>query len=97
MTIIKIEPLESGQHPIQSQSGRKTCWIEGWMEVPSNLESAVWGTAGFCDLVVEGGVLTDVIPTDRPLPAPEPESEPTPEEQLRADVDYIAAMTGVIL
>lgn len=33
-----------------------------------------------------------------PLPEPEPvEQEPTAEEQLRADVDYIAAMTGIEL
>lgn len=32
------------------------------------------------------------------MPAPEPtELPPTPTEQLRADVDYIAAMTGVEL
>ena len=28
MTIIQIDPLETGQHPIQSQSGRSACW---WM------------------------------------------------------------------
>ena len=27
MTIIQIEPLESGQHPIQSQSHRRACWV----------------------------------------------------------------------
>ena len=31
---------------------------------------------------------------DDPAPDPEPEPEPTQEEQLRADVDFIAAMTG---
>ena len=28
MTIIQIEPLETGQHPIQSQSGRSACWLD---------------------------------------------------------------------
>ncbi len=32
-----------------------------------------------------------------PEPEPEPEPEPTELEQLRADVDYIAIMTGVEL
>ena len=30
-------------------------------------------------------------------PEPEPEPEPTEMEQLRADIDFIAAMTGVSL
>ena len=44
MTIIQIEPLESGQHPIQSQSHRRACWVEGYIEVPVHLEAAVWAT-----------------------------------------------------
>ena len=31
MTIIQIEPLETGQHPIQSQSGRRACWLDGYI------------------------------------------------------------------
>lgn len=33
------------------------------------------------------------------VPEPDPESEPEPKEteQLRADIDFIAAMTGVSL
>ncbi|BFL41164.1 hypothetical protein [Clostridia bacterium UC5.1-1D1] len=42
-------------------------------------------------MAIEDGVLVDITPTARP---PEPEPEPTQEEQLRADVDFIAAMTG---
>lgn len=66
MTIIQIEPLETGQHPIQSQSGRNSRWLEGWIEVPSNLEAKVWNTLGFCNLTIENGKLTDVIPTENP-------------------------------
>lgn len=44
---------------------------------------------------------TSLILTNRPVPepveTPAEGPEPTPFEQLRADVDYIAAMTGVTL
>lgn len=96
MTIIQIEPLETGQHPIQSQSGRNSCWLEGWVEVPRNLEAKVWDTLGFCNLTIESGKLVDVEPTEKPEVV-ETEPEPTEAEKLRADVDYIAAMTGVTL
>lgn len=96
MTIIKIDPLETGQHPIQSQSGRKTCWIPGYIEVPPQLEGEAWNSLGFCDLEIKDGVLTGITPGEIP-PMEQAEPEPTQEEQLRADVDYIAAMTGVEL
>ena len=83
MTIIQIEPLETGQHPIQSQSGRCACWLEGYIEVPSHLEAAVWATYGWCDLQIEEGVLVGITPTERP-PEPEPEPEPSPLERIEA-------------
>ena len=46
MTIIQIDPLETCQHPIQSQSGRRACWLEGWIEVPAHLHDAVWAPSG---------------------------------------------------
>ena len=49
MTIIKINPLETGQHPIQSQSHRRACWLDGYIEVPAHLHDAVWATYGWCD------------------------------------------------
>ena len=36
-------------------------------------------------------------PGEVPELEPEPEPEPTEMEQLRADIDFIAAMTGVSL
>jgi len=75
MTIIQIDPLETGQHPIQSQSGRRACWLEGWIEVPAHLHDAVWATYGWCDLQIEENKLVGITPTERP---PEPEQEPKP-------------------
>lgn len=68
MLIIQIEALESGQHPIQSQSGRKTCWLPGYIEVPHHLEREVWACLGWCDLTIEGGKLTGITPGAIPEP-----------------------------
>lgn len=97
MTIIQIEALDTGQHPIQVQAGRTSCWLEGWVEVPEHLESAVWDSLGWCDLDIQDGVLVGITPTERPEPEPEPETPPTDLEQLRADIDFLAAMQGVSL
>ena len=97
MTIIQIEALDTGQHPIQSQSGSTSCWLEGWVEVPEHLESAVWDSLGWCDLDIQDGVLVGITQTERPEPEPEPEAPPTELEQLRADIDFLAAMQGVSL
>lgn len=76
MTIIKIESI-NGLHPIESQSHRRTCWQDSYIEVPPHLIAAVWATGGHCDLTIEGGVLTGITP----LPIPEPEVD---VEALRA-------------
>lgn len=81
MTIIKINPLETGQHPIQSQSHRRACWLEGWIEVPAHLHDAVWATYGWCNLQIEENKLVGITPTERP---PEPEPEPSPLDRLGA-------------
>ena len=78
MTIIQIDPLETGQHPIQSQSGRRACWLEGYIEVPAHLHDTVWATYGWCNLQIEEGKLVGVTPTERP-PEPEPEPQPPPQ------------------
>jgi len=96
MTIIEIQPHVDGHHSIQAQSGRTSCWMDGWIEVPAHLESAVWGTLGWCDLIIEDGKLTGITPTERPEPEPTV-YQPTEIEQLRADVDYLSVMTGVEL
>lgn len=79
LTIIKVDANESGQHDIQSQSTRHRVWEDGYIEVPAHLEADVWACMGWCELVIEDGVLTGITPTDRP---PEPEQPPTVEERL---------------
>lgn len=96
MTIIELTAREDGGHGLQSQSGRSSCWLDGWIEVPANLEAQVWATVGYCDLQIENGKLVGITPTDRPEPEPVIPT-PTELEQLRADVDYLSIMTGVEL
>ena len=94
MTIIQISALSSGQHPVESQSDRESCWLEGYIEVPQHLESAVWETLGWCDLQIEDGVLVGITPTERPEPEPEP-YVPTTEERLAALESAMLSMMGV--
>ena len=94
LTIIELEARADGGHGLQSQSHRRSCWLEGWVAVPEALNAAVWDCGGYCTLTLEDGALTAITPTERPAP---PEPEPTAEEQLRADVDFLAAMGGVTL
>lgn len=92
MTIVKIDPLESGQHPWESQSGRASCWLDGWIAVPEALESKAWETLGWCDLVIQDGVLVDIVPTTRPEPEPTP--APSYEERMAA---LESAMTAMLM
>lgn len=78
MTIIQIEAL-GGLHRIERQSGRRACWLEGYIEVPVHLEAEAWETRGYCDLTIEGGKLVGVTPTERP-----PQPGPTNEERIAA-------------
>ena len=91
MFIIQIEPIEGTSfHPFQSQSHRRSCWLEGYVEVPESLINAVMDSGGWCDLTIHDGVLTGVTPTARP----EPEPVHTPEADRDAMlVDLAFRMT----
>ncbi|WNX85748.1 hypothetical protein RWV98_05630 [Agathobaculum sp. NTUH-O15-33] len=62
---------------IQSQSHRELGenW-EGdeWISVPEELAAKAFEYAPWCDLVIENGVLVDIVPVERPL-----------DDELRAD------------
>ena len=89
MTIIEILAREDGSHNIQSRHGAARVWEDGYIEVPSHLEAAVWATCGWCDLHIEEGRLVGVTPTERP-PEPEPEPEPPSVEEALAQTDETA-------
>lgn len=85
VTIIQIENEVNGFHDIQSESHKYSCWLPGYIEVPTHLESAVWDTLGWCDLTIEGGVLVGVTPTEQPTPEPVPRV-PTEMELAQQDI-----------
>lgn len=95
MLIIEINSADGKFHRFQSQSHREECWIEGYIEVPKELEVKVFKNGGFCELIIENDILVDVI--SHPEWRPEEIKEPTALEQLRADIDYIAIMAEVKL
>ena len=92
MTIIEILAREDGSHNIQSRHGAARVWEDGYIEVPSHLEAAVWATCGWCDLHIEEGRLVGVTPTERP-PEPEPEPEPPSVEERVAALEEALAQT----
>lgn len=91
MTIIEIQALPNGAHRNQTVSGAVTI-PDGWAIVPADM--TIPGTFPFVTLTVEGQTVTGMEPGVVPEPGI---PAPTEGEQLRADVDYLAAMTGVSL
>lgn len=99
MKYIQRNPNPSGAYP-PPQSGE----APGLLELTEEQAALVIQYNGYVTLSVEGDTVT-VTPNMEAWEAwkaeqadkPAPEAAPTPEEQLRADVDYLAAMTGVML
>ena len=93
MRIIEIQALPNGAH--RNQTGNFSVIPDGWAEIPADV--AIPETFPFVDLQVEGQRVVSMTAGVVPEPEPEPEPEPTEMEQLRADIDFVAAMTGVSL
>lgn len=91
MTIIEIQALLNGAHRNQTIQGDMAC-PDGWAIIPTDI--AIPRTFPFVTLTVEGQIVTGMEPGVVPEPST---PAPTAGEQLRADVDYLAAMTGVTL
>ena len=88
MKTIEIMPLSNGAHRNQTVSGAVTA-PDGWAVIPEGM--AIPETFPFVDLVVKDGKVVSMTA------GVVPEPEPTETEQLRADVDFLAAMAGVTL
>lgn len=93
MHIIEIVALDNGAH--RNQSGDLSAAPDGWAIIPDDM--TIPETFPFVDIVVEGDTVVEMTAGVMPEPEPEPMPEPTEMEQLRADVDYLAIMTGVDL
>lgn len=94
-TIIEIAPLENGAH--RTQRGDFNLIPDGWVALPDSLQEIYDVAVPFFDLAIEKGTLIAITPTTKPKPDITKPSDPTPEEKLRADVDYLAALQGVAL
>lgn len=96
MIVIKIEADNNGSHNNHEYHGKL---LEGWAMCP--LKREVMPNFPFGTPTVEeiNGVMTVTAwqPGVMPEPEPMPDPEPTEAERLRADIDYIAIMTGVEL
>jgi len=91
MTIVKIGKINE-MHQIKTN--HLNVIPDGYVIVPPTLEDAIWDTCGYCDLIIKNGVLIGFTPTERPNT---PAAQPSETEQLRADIDFLALMTGVTL
>ena len=95
MTITKISNNDTGQHELQSQSGRTECWLDGWIAVPDHLEAMAWETLGWCDLDIQDGVLVGITPTERPEPEPAPEIPDMTAQEQTAMMAFAATSTEI--
>ena len=94
MKLIKIEKSENGSHDNITADYLETI-PEGWAVIPDDMETP---NLPFGEAEVEeiDGVMTVTKWTAGEMPEPT-KPMPTEAERLRADVDYIAIMTGVEL
>lgn len=95
MKIIKISKLNNGGH--RNQTGDFEYIPEGWAVIPEGMETKNFP---FGDIEVEkiDGVMTVTKWTANKMSVEEKQELPITEiEQIRADIDYIAIMTGVEL
>lgn len=93
MKIIEINPLPNGAH--RNQTTTSTTIPTGWAEIPADV--SIQETFPFVDIQVEGQRVVSMTAGVVPDPEPQTDPEPTETEQLRADVDFLAAMVGVTL
>ncbi|MBQ3199074.1 MAG: hypothetical protein IJB67_01720 [Firmicutes bacterium] len=94
MRMIEIIALDNGGHRNQTFHG---ILPDGWAVIPADMETPNFP---FGDVTAEeiNGVMTVTSWTAGEIPVVEETApEPTELERLRADVDFIAVMTGVEL
>lgn len=92
MLIIKIKETDNNLHHFQSQSHRTECWIDGYIAVPKELESIVYSCRGYCELIIENGVLVNVMPHTECIPKVE---TPMSETELTTNDMAAAILEGV--
>lgn len=96
MRIIEIQALSNGAH--RNQTGNFSKIPEGYAQIPDDMKTPNF-PFGKIEVKEIDGVMTVTkwIAGTIPEPEHEPEEPVSEVEQLRADIDYIAIMTGVEL
>lgn len=95
MRFIEIKTLDNGSH--RNQTGTLTKIPDGWAVIPDDMETANF-PFGEIEVKEIDGVMTVTKWTAGTIPEVEEAEKPvSPIEQIRADIDYIAIMTGVEL
>ena len=62
MCIIAMDANENGQHNAETQSHRNSVWLDRYIEVPEHLKGDVMACCGYCNLFIENGKLTGILP-----------------------------------
>lgn len=86
MRIIEIKPTIDGSHRVEIVE-ELTEIPQGWALIPEGM--FLPNTFPYVDIFVSNGMVTKITPSRIPAS--------TEMEKIRADVDYIAIMTGVDL
>lgn len=97
--VISKIPNENGWHDLQTNSAwSANPYGDEYAEVLDELVEGAMATCGYLvpNFSKDGTKMVGYTPTEIPV-FPEPECEPTEEEKLRADIDFLAIMTGVQL
>ena len=95
MTIIEIKTLENGSH--RNATGEFTIIPEGWAVIPDDIKCENFPFGEATTEEVDGVMtVTNWAAGEKPI-AGAHEEPISKTEQLRADIDYLAVMTGVEL
>lgn len=95
MTIIEIQALSNGGH--RNQTGNIATIPDGWAVIPDDMETPNFPFGEVTAEEIDGVmIVTKWVASDIPE-IEETTLAPSEIEQLRADIDYIAIMTGVEL
>lgn len=103
MKIVEINQSSTGAHRNQTiMFGKLSNIPDGWAVIPDDVEVPNFPFGEVTATEVDGVMtvtnwVAGTVPEPVVLPEEEPETGIGAVEQLRADVDYIAIMTGVEL
>lgn len=97
MRIVEKKARENGSHRNLTSDYIKIV-PDGWAKVPEDMDTPNFPFGEITVKVIDGvPTVTKWTPGTIQEPEPEPEQPVSETEQLRADIDYIAIMTGVEL